>query len=63
MPALSDVSGIVLNDFIPPLQAVSLVCLHGGILMIGFSIAYPGLSSAGSAQKEMNPASKESLVD
>jgi len=41
LPALSNVPGIVLNDFIAPLQFVSLVCLIGGILMIGTSIVYP----------------------
>jgi hypothetical protein len=63
LPALSNVPGIALNDFIAPLQFVSLVCLIGGILMIGTSIVYPRLSPARSTESEINPASKEPLVD
>ena len=63
LPALSNVPGMALNDFIAPLQFVSLVCLIGGILMIGTSIVYPRLSPARSAESEINPASKEPLVD
>ena len=63
LPALSNVPVILLNNFIAPLQLVSLVCLICGILMIGTSIIYPRLSPAKSAKSEMNLASKESLVN
>lgn len=60
LPALSNLPGIVLNDFIAPLQLISLVCLIGGILMIGTSILYPRVSPAKNAKSEINLSSKES---
>jgi len=52
-----------LNDFIAPLQLISLVCLIGGILMIGTSIVYPIVSPVRSAKSIIKPTSKEPLVD
>ena len=42
-PALNDIPGILLNDFLTPLRIVSLVCLIGGILLIATSLIYPRL--------------------
>jgi hypothetical protein len=52
-----------LNDFIAPLQLISLVCLIGGILMIGTSIVYPRLSPAKNSKSEIDLSSKESSLN
>jgi hypothetical protein len=63
LPALSNLQAIVLNDFIAPLQFVSLVCLISRISMIGTSILYPRVSPAKNAKNEINLSSKESSLN
>ena len=62
-PALSNVPGIVLNDFMAPLQFVSLACLIAGGIIIVTSIVYPGVNPAKNAKGEIGPTAKESMVD
>ena len=63
LPALSNVPGIVLNDFMAPLQFVSLACLIAGGIIIVTSIVYPGVNPAKNAKGEIGPTAKESMVD
>jgi hypothetical protein len=61
--ALSNLPGMLLRDMTAPLEAVSLVCLGGGILLIVTSLLFPRLKPVKIEQRNISPHSKEPLLN